>query len=77
MYLACIIALCEQQVFRLQVIAVPVTTIVISNSVQVDLGNKPSSDVVRDGLHNLTTRDCVVANHCTSDTLNFITPARN
>ena len=41
MYLACIVALCEQLFFRLEVIATPVTTVVVLNCVQVDLGNKP------------------------------------
>lgn len=76
LYLACIVALSEQQIFRLQIIATPVATIVIHNRVQVDLGNKSSSDVVRDGVNYLTARDSVVANNCTSDTLNLVTPAK-
>lgn len=74
MYLACIVALCEQLILRLKVVAIPVTTIVILNCVQVNFSNKPSSDVIWDSIDNITTGHSIVANNSTSATPDLVTP---
>lgn len=74
MYLACIVALCEQLFFRLEIVAIPVTTVVILNCVQVNLGNKPSSDVIRDGIDNITAGHSIVAHNPTSAAPDLVTP---
>lgn len=74
MYLACVVALCEQLFFRLELIAIPVTTVVVLNCVQVNIGNKTSSDVVRDGIDNLTACHSIVAHNPTSATPDLVTP---
>lgn len=71
--LAGIVALCKQLILGLEVIAIPVAAIVINNSVQIDLGYEPSSDVVRNNCIIVGNR--IVANDSPGGTPNLITPA--
>ena len=72
-YLASVVTLSEERALRFQVVAVPVTAIVINNSVQIDLGDESASDVVRNDCIVVGNR--VVANNSSSSTPELVAPA--